>query len=541
MTTPGDRALLDLKQVLEGALQTNGALLAAGERVLVQRMLALHGDAGRLYVRLLGRKGSVFRLEKLDYDDVGDLVAACRRLEQLDLAHQNVSWGQRLPLYTMVELKEVCRQLGLKRSGKREALEQRLKDRTHWADDPVLRICGAPVVRKLEILWFRSGWRDRTALLLERIGQTRFADYERTEGGRAFADRSEFGRYLSALWGGEQSPEALLAEVQAHPPRPAVLRGLDPRRIWANRATEAARELERAGERQRSIALYEGLLEAGVSQPGLLAKRLALCLEGEGEPARGARVCVDWMPHARVENRPSLTRTGRRLSRKAKLPWRPPVPLRKPPERTLTLPFAEGRWSDGHRIEWAVIHHLAPRPALHGENTLWTTLFGLVFLDLYWLPIAGMLPAPYLSGPLDLGTPAFLENRLEALSARMEADLEPIVRANYVAYEGCIARGVWWELDLDVLAGVANAGKPILWRLLREGWGASRGLPDLAVLGGPAQRVRDLFPSRLPQELLLVEVKGPHDQVRDEQAVWHDYLLSQGVPLEIWRIKAAVK
>ena len=541
MTTPGDRALLDLKQVLEGALQTNGALLSAGERVVVERLLSLDGDAGRLYVRLLGRKGSVFRLEKLDYDDVGDLASAARRLEQLDLAHRNVPWSRRLPLYTMVELKEVCRRLGLGRAGNREALEQRLQEQTHWAEDPVLRICGGGVVRRLEILWFRSGWRDRTALLLERIGQTRFVDYERTGGGRAFADRREFGRYLSALGGGDQSPEALLAEVQAHPYRDAALRGLDPRRIWANRAIEAARELERAGERPRSIALYEGLLAAGVTQPGPLAKRLALCLESEGDPARGARVCVDWMPRARVENRPSLTRTGRRLSRKAKLPWRPPVPLRRPPERTLTLPFYEGQWSDGHRIEAAVIDHLAPRRALHGENALWTTLFGLVFLDLYWMPVHGMLPAPYLSGPLDLGTPAFRENRIAAVTARMAQDLEAVVRANHATYEGCIASGVWWGLDLEVLAGVANAGKPILRRLLREGWGASRGLPDLAILSGAAQKVPDLFPSRLTPDLLLVEVKGPNDQVRDEQAVWHDYLVSEGVPLEIWRIKAALK
>ena len=537
MTTPGDRALRDLHQIIEGALRTNGALLTAGERALANRMRSLDGDAGRLYVRVLARKGSVFRQDRLAYDDVGSVQTAVEALCRVDLASRLVAWPERLRLYTVDELREICRRRGLRRAGRRADLEQRLQDREGWAEEPVFRVVGGMLVRRLELLWFRNPWRDRTALLLERLGQTRWASYEPTGGGRAFRNRAQFQAYLEAIAGREAAPEAALRHVQGLVPRPPWMRGLDPRRVWASRATKGARLLEKNGERERAHAIYTGLLDAGVQEPGRIAQRLALNCEALGNPRDGAEACTTWLAATNAPQRPALARTGRRLSRKAGLPWRPMPPLKKAPERILELPFADGRWGDGHRVEQAVVERLAPRRSLHGENVFWTTVFGLAFLDLYWSPVAGMLPAPCLAGPIDLGTPAFLDHRRAAIEERMNGPLEPLVRGNHQRFKGCIAEGVRWSLDLEVVATLADMGKPVLWRLLREGWAAARGLPDLAVLPGEAAKVSGLFPGRIPSSPMLVEVKAPNDQVRDEQAVWHDALIAEGVPVEVWRVR----
>ena len=114
MTTPGDLALRDLHQIIDGALQTNSALLSAGERALAKRMRSLEGDAGRLYARVLARKGGVFRQERLVYDDVRSVDAAVDALCDVDLATRLVSWAERLPLYTLDELKRICRRHGLR-------------------------------------------------------------------------------------------------------------------------------------------------------------------------------------------------------------------------------------------------------------------------------------------------------------------------------------------------------------------------------------------------------------------------------------------
>ena len=74
---------------------------------------------------------------------------------------------------------------------------------------------------------------------------------------------------------------------------------------------------------------------------------------------------------------------------------------------------------------------------------------------------------------------------------------------------------------------------------LRDGRKASAGLPDLVVLPGPSVRIPSLFPKRLPEELVVVEVKGPGDAVRDAQKVWFDRLLRCGVRVELWRVEAS--
>ena len=47
-----------------------------------------------------------------------------------------------------------------------------------------------------------------------------------------------------------------------------------------------------------------------------------------------------------------------------------------------------------------------------------------------------------------------------------------------------------------------------------------------------------LLPSRLPPALVLVEVKGEQDTVRDAQAWWFDVLASAGVRIERWEVVA---
>lgn len=203
-----------------------------------------------------------------------------------------------------------------------------------------------------------------------------------------------------------------------------------------------------------------------------------------------------------------------------------------------------------HVVEQAVIARLAElgRKAIHGENAPWTTLFALLFRDLYFLPVPGMLPVGGLSGPLDLGTTDFARNRATELGVRLgeiAAGAAPgLVRERFVAFEGeALAGAAWGVATGGDLATVAESlGGPalaaILGRLAWEGWAAARGLPDLLILPGPEIRWEGAIPANLPPTLLLAELKTPSDQVRDEQAVWFDHLLNAGAAVELWRIRA---
>jgi hypothetical protein len=75
----------------------------------------------------------------------------------------------------------------------------------------------------------------------------------------------------------------------------------------------------------------------------------------------------------------------------------------------------------------------------------------------------------------------------------------------------------------------------MLAHLLRHGLRSTSGLPDLVVLPGPVARI-DGFPSRIPNDLVCVEVKGPTDSLRDGQRVWLDRLVSIGISAEVWHV-----
>ncbi|MFH1466617.1 MAG: VRR-NUC domain-containing protein, partial [Pseudomonadota bacterium] len=127
--------------------------------------------------------------------------------------------------------------------------------------------------------------------------------------------------------------------------------------------------------------------------------------------------------------------------------------------------------------------------------------------------------------------------------AEVRAGAAPaLVRARYQAHAGALLAGARWDLcGGEELAAIAEAlGGPalaaILERLAWEGWQAARGLPDLLILPGPALVLPEAEPGALSDGLLLAEVKGPGDSVRDAQAAWFHLLLVAGAPVELWAV-----
>jgi hypothetical protein len=187
------------------------------------------------------------------------------------------------------------------------------------------------------------------------------------------------------------------------------------------------------------------------------------------------------------------------------------------------------------------------RTALFAEGPLWTTLFALLFADAYFLPVPGALPVPFLAGPLDVGRPDFARRRPVAVARVLDAvgageAPERIREADERLRGTWLSGAAWKRASADQLVAIAEGMRPtslrvVLETLLREGWRAARGLPDLVVLPGPPVRLPGAMPSRLEGGLVLAEVKGPTDSVRDEQAAWFDRLLRAGARVELWQVR----
>jgi hypothetical protein len=76
----------------------------------------------------------------------------------------------------------------------------------------------------------------------------------------------------------------------------------------------------------------------------------------------------------------------------------------------------------------------------------------------------------------------------------------------------------------------------VLERILRLGWAAARGLPDLLVLPGAGESLFHTIPGVLPDGAFFAEIKGPGDTLREGQRLWIDSLVRSCIRVEIWHV-----
>jgi len=544
------------RQVVRGAIQDHAHLLVDAELRVIDAFLALEPEPDHLYVRLLHRTGDVFRVDRLEAEDLLHLPV----LEAGAFVTPDVPWSDARGTLTVDELRDLCRERGLSGRGRRDDLIARATD---LADPPVLpvrRTLHRALFRRLEMLWIRDPWRDYRVVLLDRMGVRRTPVYPLSPSEPAFPDRETLLAFEDGLRRREDpdlEPHVawafdIVARVPAAPPHQ---RRLSPRRCAIRLLAEAARRREQAGDAPSAVVLYRALLQTEARDDGDVLQRAVLALEAAGD-ADGAFALAD-AARGRVDPASTLAleRTGRRLARRLHRGWRPWPPLLHPPERHLRLPAIAG---DSHRplyddpdgpcfVEEAVTRVIqrAGRRVLRGEGAPWTSLFAITLYDLYWLPVPAMLPVPCLSGPLDLGTPDFALHRADALEAHLDAIRQGAgpdrVRTWAASHAGEAVDGLDAGISIEDLATLADAlGGPALAAILSQmaarGWTASRGLPDLIVLPGPEATVPGAIPARLGPGLALVEVKGPTDAPSDVQRAWFHRLMEAGVRVERWEV-----
>ncbi len=492
--------------------ERGGYLLTAGEVAVLDRIASLEGEPARLYARLTARRPRVFELETLTCPDVPDVEHAASTLVEAELADHLVPWDRRAEALTVADLKQALRGLGLRVGGRRAELVDRLRGHTDWRPGAWLRIRHRKLIRRLESWYFLRAWADRSTLVVERIGHIRWPKYKLTAGDGLFRDR----RALLA-WEALRAPDltvdvALSALASGAHRAPGRLNlgyqlGRD--------LVEIGRELE-SSDPAAARALY---LEIGrhLSLAGFLAPRVARTLEAQSNRADALAHLRRIRPGLNGVERLVVNRAGKRLARSLRRGWAPDPPLQKPPVRSLRLPAGTRRGprpryridSSDLIVEEAIRAKLlgSGRRSIHAEGTIWSTLFALLFAECYFLDVPGALPVRFLSGPLDLGTPAFRARRAPAvqtvLAAVTDGEAPARIRAADDRYRGVQLRGASWDIaDRETLAEVAQGMGPtglraILERILGGGRRATRGLPDLVILPGESCLPHAAFPHRL--------------------------------------------
>ncbi|MBR9905201.1 VRR-NUC domain-containing protein [Halomonas sp. TG39a] len=536
--------LTNFRFVLAWVGERHADLLSADEREFLNQFDNLPRASQALLVRMVMRKGELFRLGKLSYTEVGDSGDAMAPLMTL-------GWVDNAPALSIDELfnqlrlaelrqilAEEIRAAGLSVSSSKTVLYATLVSRltqaaplqTWWpeAPDRVVRLTVMNICDRLRLMFFGNLRQDWAEFVLTELGLQRFEVVPFTPQSRAFQTRQEVDTYLALhhlrqrLDEGE-SPVDLHREV----PPPSDNRWLATRR--ARLLLQLGREAERSGDSALALALYG---DAGSSEARIRQLRL---LERLGEHQTAYELAAQALDSSPTETEhQALTRILPRLRRRLKLPAVASDPEPAHVRWDLSLPGPQS-------VERAVVAALSEpqAPVCYVENSLITGLFGLLCWPAIFAPLPGAFFHPFHNGPADLYRDDFVARRRDAFDgclARLEdGSYREVIRAAWREKQGLASPFVHWPIVDEPLVELAFECIPAehlracFERLLGDLKANRAGLPDLIQLLPDA-------PAGTPR-YRMIEVKGPGDRLQDNQRRWLAFFHQQAMPVAVCYVR----
>jgi hypothetical protein len=511
-------------------------LLAESERAFLADFPEMSETARCLYVRLVSRVGPLFRPEKLNYPELGELDAALGELiDQGFLCPQ--------PTPELTEIFRLCRKDEIleifdaqlenaARCRKAELFEQ-LQERelsvadcaahwSRWYAEELVQPLRGDVVELLLLLFFGNRHQGLTDFVLNDLGFARYHDYPLDRGFRLFEQRTQIEEYLLVSELGRQYAEALEAD------EPDTIRGLAKRLLeeecspalrprWDRLRNRVARQLERYLDRDCALELYRG------SELHPARERQVRILHNEGRLQQALELCRGMLRQAWCEEELDFVqRQIPLLQKKLGLEYQRPPGLDYPESRLQLQRSERGVELDAaeyYQQIWPQVHFV--------ENSLVNTLFGLALWEEIFLPVPGAFVNPFQSAPLDMHTRDFYSSRRKAIDARLERLARPGMAtellASYDRYLGVSNHWVNWRyVDRDLVSTALDTIPAThllgLWRRILFDPQANRsGFPDLLALD----------PGRA---YCMIEVKGPGDQLQHNQKRWLRFFGQEEIP-----------
>ncbi|SER97880.1 VRR-NUC domain-containing protein [Vreelandella subterranea] len=538
--------LTNFRFVLDWVGDRHADLLSPDERDFLDQFDTLPRASQALLVRMVMRKGELFRVSKLRYAEIGDSATAMASLIALGWVDDQPALGID-ELFNQLRLAEIrhifadeIRTAGLNASSAKTVLYDTLASRftkaaalkTWWpnAPDRVVRLTVMDTCDRLRLMFFGNLRQDWAEFVLTELGLQRFETVPFTPQSRAFQTRQEVDTYLALHYLRQRLDEGELpAELHPDVPPPSDNRWLDTRR--ARLLLQLGREAERGGEAALALTLYS---ESASSDARIRQLRV---LERQGEYPAAFELATQALESSPNETeRQALARILPRLRRRLKLPV-VPRDIEPTHERwDLTLPGPQS-------VERAVAEALGKpqAPVYYVENSLITGLFGLLCWPAIFAPLPGAFFHPFHNGPADLYRDDFVARRRDAFDACLarldDGSYRGVIQATWREKFGLASPFVHWPIVDEPLVELALECIPAehlracFERLLGDLKANRAGLPDLIQLmpDAPAGRPR----------YRMIEVKGPGDRLQDNQRRWLTFFHCHEMPVAVCYVRWA--
>ncbi|MFK3815251.1 VRR-NUC domain-containing protein [Pseudomonas sp. NPDC089407] len=532
--------LHNFRQVLLWVEQRYADLLDEHELAFIHTFSQLQAPAQALLVRMVMRKGELFRSDRLDYAEIGDTALALQPLRALGWVREPEQLALE-QLFALLRKDELARcftaQLSRPRATKHDLLAQlqplqlAARSLADWFPDSEVRIfqwCLQPLCDRMRLLFFGNLYQDWSDFVLADLGLLRYEQVPFSPDSRALQQRADLDLAMALHYCTERleqgdDPESILAVMHSlHSDNPWLAR----RRARLQFAL--GQQCERLGDWDQAMAVYAQCnhAQARIRQVRVLERSEqwpqahALALQLAEAPANALEV-------------QALERMLPRLARKLGGP--PQRRRRAAPLELIELELPREQAALG--VEEAVRQHLAHEggQAHYVENTLFNSLFGLLCWEAIFAPVPGAFFNPFQAAPQDLHDSDFLLRRSalfeQCLGRLDDGSHRQAILDCYAAKLGLQSPFVFWamlseELLTQALACLPAAQlKQCFLRLLQDIRSNRTGMPDLIQFWPEQGRYR------------MVEVKGPGDRLQDNQLRWLQFCREHGLPVAVCHVR----
>lgn len=539
-------------------------VLTVDEKTFSRTFRSLSLDARRLYVRLMSRKGPLFRSDTLVYNEIDDIEGAAEELVQKGFLEVNGPWELEHELVLLrkpevLKLISCCAQsshpvpstTALKALRRDQLVELAMAiPNQHEVRDylrglfHLYRPLKEREILIYRLLFFGNLYQDLTEFVVTDLGHVRYESYKIRKKDRLFRSREvlehtfrlielndAFYQTVEGRSVNEIDANALLSLIEYLPEQGAVEEDPGLRRMRDNLINGVARHLERIGNHGQALHLYR-LAALPPSR-----ERQVRILERQGTTEEALELCRKIMsdPWEAAELE-FAERYIRKLSRKLGLPVVKVESVEMPTENLELVhnPLVS--------IEEAVLRYFQEQgfSGYHAENVLWVGLFGLAFWDIVFLSLPGTFFNRYQRGPRDLFRPEFRRRRAKLIEERLnhiessQSWLNEILDL-YDRKRGIANDLVHWKfLSRELLEQSVNLVPRrhlvAIFDKLSQNPGANKsGFPDLILFPAPRRQTATRYE--------LIEVKGPGDQLQINQKRWLKYFAKNGIPYRIIRVQ----
>lgn len=536
--------LTNFRFVLAWVHERHADLLAPHELAFLEQFESLPQASQALLVRMVMRKGELFRLSKLAYTEIGDSSSALLPLIEFGWVDSDpaLSIDELFNQLRLAELRQVLAEdihaAGISLSSAKTLLYDTLASRLTqtaplrgwWPEAPecVVRLNVMNICDRLRLMFFGNLRQDWAEFVLTELGLQRFEVVPFTPHSRAFQSRQEVDTYLDLHHLRQRLDVGdAPADLQLEVPPASHNRWLATRR--ARLLLQLGREAERRGDSSLALTLYG---DADSSEARIRQWRV---LERLGEHQTAFDLATQALNSSPNETEhQALARILPRLRRRLKLPAGPSEP--EPVHERWDLSLPGPQW-----VERAVVEYLSEpgAPVYYVENALLTGLFGLLCWPAIFAPLPGSFFHPFHNGPADLYRDDFVARRrdtFDACLAHLEnGSYQEVIRATWREKHGLASPFVHWAIVDEQLVELALTCIPAYHlrvcfeRLLGDLKANRAGLPDLiqfkpdASVGEPRYR--------------MIEVKGPGDRLQDNQRRWLKFFHRHGMPVAVCYVR----